>query len=159
MKNWPTLLAGVWMLCAAACSADHRVPHDEAVAAITAFNGRYLKAINDGDFATLSGLTSADHIMMAPGRPAIVGKAANDDANRRAFGQYRFAESWTPLETVVDGSLAYQRGTFTTTATPKAHGPARETAGKFLRIYRREPDGSWTMIIDSFSSDGPRGPD
>lgn len=127
--------------------------HD--LAAITAFNTRYLKAINDGDFATLSQMTSADHIMMFPGRPEIAGKAANDDANRHAFEQNRYDEHWRIVETVIQGSLAFQRGTFTSTAIPKAGGPSRTIAGKILRIYRREADGSWTMYIDNFSSDSP----
>ena len=55
----------------------------------------------------------------------------------------------------MDGRLAYQRGTFSTTVTPKAGGPGRTTDGKFLRIYRRLDDGSWTMVIDSFSGDRP----
>lgn len=151
------LLAGLWMLSAAACSTSHRVSHEADAAAIAVFNGHYLKAINDGDFAALGALTSADHIMMAPGRPAVVGKAANDEANRRAFAQFRFVETWMPLETVIDGNLAYQRGTFTTSVMPKSGGPARAVAGKFLRVYRRQSDGSWTMAVDSFSDDGPRG--
>jgi ketosteroid isomerase-like protein len=121
-----------------------------------AFNQRYLKAINEGDFPTLSGLTVDDHIMMVPDRPAIVGKAANDEVNRRVAEQFNVAETWSPIETVIDGKLAYQRGTFSTSVTPKAGGQARTITGKFLRTYRRLPDGSWTMVIDMFNSDsGP----
>jgi ketosteroid isomerase-like protein len=138
-----------------------RPSRDADLAAITAFNKRYLQAINDGDFATLSSLTVEDHIMMAPNRPAIVGKAANDEANGRAFEQFRFSEQWVPQDTVIDGDLAYQRGTFTTSATPKqaqtGSPPTRSTSGKFLRIYRRLPDRSWTMVIDMFNSDPPGG--
>ena len=50
-------------------------------AAITEFNKRYLQAINDGDIATLSSLTTDEHIMIAPGCPPLVGKAANDETN------------------------------------------------------------------------------
>ncbi len=124
-------------------------------AAIAAFNERYLKAINDGDIVTLSSLTTEEHIMLAPGRPPLVGKQANDVANGRAFQQFKIDESWIPLETVVAGEWAYQRGTFTVAATPKAGGDVRTTRGNFLRIYRRQPDGSWRMIRDMFNSDQP----
>jgi ketosteroid isomerase-like protein len=125
------------------------------IAAITAFNALYLKAINAGDIATLSSLTDEDHIMVAPNRPPVVGKAANDAANARGFQQFNIDETWVPLETVVDGNLAYQRGTFTVVASPKAGGASRTTHGNFLRIYRRQPDGSWRMSRDMFSSDQP----
>jgi ketosteroid isomerase-like protein len=123
------------------------------LAAITAFNQRYLKALNDGDFKTLSSLTVEDHIMMAPNGPALVGKTANDEANRRAAEQFNIAETWSPLETVIDGKLAYQRGTFSTTVAAKSGGESRTITGKFLRTYRRLPDGSWTMVIDMFNTD------
>ena len=121
------------------------------LAAIGTFNEQYLKAINDGDIAALSRLTTDDHIMMMPNRAPVEGKAANDAINGRAFEQFRFDETWTPVETRVSGDLAYQRGTFITRATPKTGGEGRSIAGKFLRIYRRESDGSWRMVIDMFN--------
>ena len=35
-----------------------------------------------------------------------------------------------------------------------AGGAARTSGGAFLRIYRRQPDGSWRMTRDMFNS-GP----
>ncbi len=127
-------------------------------AAITEFNGRYLKAINDGDSATLASLTTPEHIMIAPGRPPLVGKEANDAANARAAQMFKIEETWAPAETFVSGDLAYQRGTFTVAATPKAGGTTRNTRGTFLRIYKRQADGSWRMVRDMFNSDPPAAP-
>ena len=128
---------------------------DADLAAIAEFNRRYLKAINDEDIATLSSLTTEDHIMIASGRPPLVGKAANDAANARVFKQFDIDETWTPVETVVAGDWAYQRGTFTVAATPKAGGNPTRTSGNFLRIYRRYPDLGWRMIRDMFNSEQP----
>ena len=124
----------------------------EDLAAIAEFNRRYLNAINDEDIATLSSLTTEDHIMIASGRPPLVGKAANDAANARVFKQFDIVETWTPVETVVAGDWAYQRGTFTVEATPRAGGATSRTSGNFLRIYRRFPDVGWRMIRDMFNS-------
>jgi hypothetical protein len=41
---------------------------------------------------TFSSLTTDEHIMIAPGRPPLVGKAANDEANGRAFQRFRIDE-------------------------------------------------------------------
>ena len=129
---------------------------EQDLAAIAEFNRRYLGAINDEDIATLSSLTTDDHIMLAPGRPPTVGKAANDAANGRVFQQFDIVETWTPVETVVSGDLAYQRGTYTVDATPKTGGgkPSPQARGNFLRIYRRMPDGQWRMTRDMFNTDG-----
>jgi ketosteroid isomerase-like protein len=155
MRFLTVLICFFGLSLAALAQSPTRDSNSADLAVITAFNKRYLKAINDGDVVTLSQMTSADHIMMIPGRPEISGKAANDDANRRAFEQNRYVENWNIVETVIQGTLAFQRGTFTSSAIPKAGGPTRTTAGKLLRIYRRQTDGSWSMYIDSFSSDAP----
>jgi ketosteroid isomerase-like protein len=115
-----------------------------------------LQAINDEDIAALSSLTTEGHIMLAPNRPPIVGKAANDALNGGAFEQFDFDETWTPEETVVSGDWAHQRGSFTTTVSPRAGGEPRVVSGSFLRIYQRQPDGEWRMIRDMFNSDGSR---
>ena len=140
----------------AACGND--LPEiNSDFAAIEEFNRAYLQAINDEDIETLASMTTEDHIMLAPGRPPIVGKAANDEANGRVFEMFEIDETWTPIETVVSGDLAYQRGTFTVAATPRAGGETSRTAGQFMRIYMRQPDGSWRMIRDMFNSDGSAG--
>src|SRR5262245_53649940 len=133
-------------------AAAARPTLEQDLAAITEFNRKYLKAINDGDIATLSNLTDDGHIMITPGRPPMIGKAANDAAMTRVFQQSKIDETWTPIETVVSGDLAYQRGTYTVAATPKAGGNTTRTAGHFLRIYQRQPNGEWRMTHDTFNS-------
>ncbi len=129
---------------------------EEDLRAITAFNEQYLKSINEEDIATLSRLTTDGHVMLPPNSEPIIGKTANDELNRSAFERYDFSETWTPVETVIDGNLAFQRGTFTMIARPK--GAAQrpfEVSGSFLRIYQRQPDGEWRMTRDMFNSSEP----
>ena len=158
VPNWPPF-DGNFPLpvfsTAAAAPAATSPSYAADLAAITDFNSRYLRAINAGDSAALSALTDDDHIMLAPGKPPLVGKAANDAANARGLQQFNIVETWNPLETVIDGNLAYQRGSFTVAATPKAGGAIRTTAGSFLRIYRRQADGSWRMSRDMFNAEQP----
>lgn len=139
--------------CATTTGTAHKTPSKaEDLAALADYNKRYLKSINDGDIATLSALTSDEHTMIPPGRAPIEGKAANDAANGKAFENNRFDEHWYPVDTGVSGDLAYERGTYTTDVFPKAGGESRHVAGTFLRIYRRQPDGKWKMIYDTFNS-------
>lgn len=126
------------------------------LAAIAEFNRRYVQAINDGDIDTLAELTTDDHIMLAPNRPPLEGKAALVGAMTRAFEQTEIDESWTPVETVIDGDLAYQRGTYVVRSRPKgSDAEMRATSGSFLRIYRRQPNGEWRMTRDVFNSYPP----
>ena len=127
----------------------------EVEAAIADFNRQYLAAINSGDIDALAALTTEDHMMISSGGPPMTGKQALVDAMTGAFERFDFDESWTPIETVSSGDVAYQRGTFVVNATPKAGGEPVHMAGNFLRIYRRQPDGRWFMTRDNFNgSDG-----
>lgn len=146
---------GVALLLAGCGPPPQQPPLEQDLAAIADFNARYLQAINDEDIAALRALTTDGHIMLPPNRKPIVGKAANDELNGRAFAQFDFAETWDPEETVVAGDWAYQRGTFEVVATPKPGGEgARTVTGSFLRIYQRQPRGEWRMTRDMFNSDG-----
>jgi ketosteroid isomerase-like protein len=154
MKIIVAVLSATSIFGLSACgeSASRYPTYEEDLEAITAFNARYLGSINDEDIATLSSLTTDGHIMLMPGRAPLVGKAANDEANGRAFEQFTFDETWEPIETVISADLAFQRGTYTTTATPRNGGDARTISGNFLRIYQRQPNGEWRMTRDTFNS-------
>ena len=148
VTTWAVLLAG-------GCSNESQPSFADDIAAITGFNERYLAAINNEDIAALSALTTDGHIMLVPNSEPVVGKAANDAMNGGAFERYEFSETWQPIETVIDGDLAFQRGTFTTIATPRAAGNRLEVSGSFMRIYQRQANGEWRMTRDMFNSSTP----
>ena len=154
MKTMSALVTIVAVL-GAGCSADTRPSFADDLAAITGFNERYLDAINKEDIAALSALTTDGHIMLPPNQEPVVGKAANDAMNGGAFENYDFSETWRPVETVVDGDLGFQRGTFTVIATPRRDGDRVEVNGSFLRIYQRQASGEWRMTRDMFNSSTP----
>jgi len=143
----------VVLACSVAVTAFAQVEDDAALVAIAEFNRQYLKAINDGDIVLLASLTTEDHMMIASGGDPLTGKDALVDAMTGAFERFDFDETWTPEETVVAGDLAYQRGTFVVVAKPRDGGDASRTTGNFMRIYRRQPDGTWFMVRDMFNSD------
>jgi ketosteroid isomerase-like protein len=155
MKTTALFVTTALALLGVACSGEAPPSFADDFAGITSFNERYLKAINDEDIAALSALTTAGHVMLPPNREPVVGKAANDALNGSAFQRYDFSETWAPVETVVDGDLGFQRGTFTVVATPKGDGERLEVSGSFLRIYQRQPDGEWRMTRDMFNTSAP----
>ena len=150
-----SVLVTIAALLGAGCSTDTQPSFADDLAAITAFNERYLDAINKEDIAALSALTTDGHIMLPPNQEPFVGKAANDAMNGGAFENYDFSETWRPVETVVDGDLGFQRGTFTVIATPRGDGQRLEVSGSFMRIYQRQVSGEWRMTRDMFNSSTP----
>ena len=155
MKTICVLVTSLVALLEAGCTSKTPPSFEDDLAAITGFNERYLDAINHEDIAALSALTTEGHVMLVPNSEPVVGKAANDAMNGGAFERYEFSETWQPVETVIDGNLAFQRGTFTTIATPRGDGDRLEVKGAFMRIYQRQPNGEWRMTRDMFNSSAP----
>ena len=155
MKTLPVLVATLLVLLGTGCSTESQPSLADDLAAITGFNERYLAAINNEDIAALSALTTDGHVMLVPNSEPVVGKTANDAMNGGAFERYEFSETWQPVETVIDGGLAFQRGTFTTIATPRGDGNRLEVSGSFMRIYQRQANGEWRMTRDMFNSSTP----
>ena len=139
-----TLLA-VLALLAACERGEQRLQNGDAdVAAIAAVNEQLLGALNEGDWAKLNELTDPDYVAIIGGNP-IQGKARLDAANQSFLEQWRNEERWIPDETIVDGDLAVQRGSFTMTLTPRqGAGEARDLAGTYVHVYQRKTHG-WAL--------------
>jgi uncharacterized protein (TIGR02246 family) len=115
------------------------------VAAIAAVNDRILAALNAGDWRRLNELTDDDYVAIINGRP-IAGRERLEASNQSFLEQWQDEEQWLPDETVVEGDLAFQRGSFTMTLTPRqGAGEPRAVTGTYLHIYQREADGSWAL--------------
>jgi uncharacterized protein (TIGR02246 family) len=137
----------VLILGAVVAACDQRATErSEAadLAAIEAVNARTLEALNAGDWARLNELTDDDYVAIIRGSP-ISGRERLEAANQRFLEQWKDQEAWLPDETIIDGDLAFQRGSFTMTLTPRQGGDARSLKGTYMHIYQRKPDGSWAL--------------
>jgi ketosteroid isomerase-like protein len=144
-----TCLLGVAALCVllAGCSDGRQqaASLETDLAAIRDVNERTLEALNDGDWAMLNEIIDDDYVSIIGGTP-VAGKERHHAANRRFLEQWHNEEEWIPEETIVDGDLAFQRGAFTMTLTPRqGDGAARSMAGTYLHIYQRKADGAWAL--------------
>jgi ketosteroid isomerase-like protein len=139
---------GIAAITVAGCAPRSPEPAADTaddVAAIAAVNEGILGALNSGDWRKLNELTAPDYVAIIGGR-AIAGKEQLEASNRRFLEQWRDEETWNPDETIVDGDLAFQRGSFTMTLEPRAGGgEARNLGGTYLHVYQRRSDGSWAL--------------
>jgi len=122
------------------------------VDAIQEYNRRLAEATNAGDMGALEQLIAPDHVTLAPDQPPVIGREACLEIMRDALARFSVTEEQCPTRTEVASELAYQWGEFTVTLAPKGGGETIVRSGKYLRVYRRFDDGTWKMIIDSFSA-------
>lgn len=99
-----------------------------------------------------------DATVLAPGGPAIVGKAAIREFVSKSFENPSFRISWKTNDVVVSegGDFAYGIGTNRVNVTAPDGTPVTMD-GKAVTIWRREPDGSWKCIVDIWNGAAPAG--
>lgn len=119
------------------------------IEALEAIESEAQNALLAGDAESLVGLYRDDAVLMPPGAPAVEGRDA----------LLEFAASFPPVEkirlrtqaTEGEGDLAYVWGTYEMTVDLGDEPPAEET-GTYLTVFRREADGEWKIVADTWNS-------
>ena len=104
---------------------------------------RTMKAENAGDAAFFERVSAEDVIVMPPGMPAVMGRAATVAFMSAFLGQFELHIRYVSEEIRVHGDFGFDRGTYSQTLTPKGGGQGNRESGKYLWIYSRRSDGVW----------------
>ena len=101
-------------------------------------------------------LWAEDGVQLPPGSPPVVGKAAIDARDRSDLEVNDYSQFViTNREVEVNGDLAFARGDFMVTVAPKSGGDPMDFEGKYMTIFRQQPDGSWKIYRDIFNPSAP----
>jgi len=149
----------IWVLAAiltlaAGCAPKADAPAD--VAAIKATVAAWGTAITAGDAAALTEQFADSAVRLAPNGPIQVGKEAIHSSLRAFLDLYSVEEVDVAEDVRIVGDLAFARGTGISKSTPKVPGAAVvDDKGKWVSVYRRQPGGSWKIVVDIWNSDLP----
>ena len=94
---------------------------------------------------------------MYPNMPAIVGKDSVRAYMKPSFADPAFTVQYrlTGVDVAQSGDLGYTQGTLAYTMTdPETDKPVNDR-GKWLTVRKKQSDGSWKSIRDTWSSDLP----
>jgi uncharacterized protein (TIGR02246 family) len=140
-------------LLAISCSSKTTSSNQQKdVAAITSMSKARATAFNNSDAMAIAEHFTEEAILMAPGQPATVGKAAVRAYYQAIFDKYVPALESHYEEVEVAGDLAYGRGIATVRLTPKQGGASTTSKAKYLNILKRQADGSWKTTHDIWNS-------
>ena len=164
MKKFLTIIPLVILLCFTfSCQQQGEEVAEEPVVDVEA-DVKALKTLvdefdalyNAGDPEGLVALIYAeDAVRMPPDEPMVKGKAAILARRKKGAELYTYKIDNVAEDVQVDGDLAFMRGTFAGTATPKAGGEPIPALGKWMAVYKRQVDGSWKCIADIYNRDNP----
>lgn len=154
-KNfWPLAIT---LLCLSACA-----PIDTDVSALTEKDIRairdsqqfFVAAETAGNWAEASTVFADDAVRLMPNMLAVEGRSAireqleTSDTTIRAF-------SLDSVETIGQANLAVDRGTYLFSFVEPDSGSVITDRGKYVTVWRRQPDGVWRIAIDTYNSDLP----
>jgi uncharacterized protein (TIGR02246 family) len=153
-KLLPLLLAALVSSCAPtqplfdpAAEAKLLLARDQEWAA-TAMEGR--------DVEKTISYWSDDAAIIPPGQPIVEGKAAIRTFVTESFKVPGFRVHWVSKDVKFspDGKLAYMRADNEMTL-PNGDGTTRTLAGRAVTIWRRDADGQWRCVIDTWNDPPP----
>jgi ketosteroid isomerase-like protein len=95
---------------------------------------------------------SDDAIVMPPGQPAVVGKAAIREFLRQMAAIPGFSIAWEPEHGSVanDGDVGYMIERNRVTVT-EATGAVRVQYGKAVTVWRKDSSGAWKCVVDTWN--------
>ena len=127
-------------------------------AALRKLDDEWSKAAGSRDVEKTMSFYSDDAVVMAPNVPTLAGKESIRTLWKSMLESPSFSGGWktTKVEVARSGDLAYVTGNYEFNETD-ANGKPITDKGKYLEVWKKQADGSWKCVADSFNSDLPAG--
>ena len=134
---------------------DEATSTEADVEAIKRVNVDLINALNAGDAAAAVALVMDDAVDLPPNRPAVIGREAIRSFVQSDFDLFTMNFAEEVVEVEVAGDLAVIWTNYTVTLTFKNDGAQVTNNGKWLKVLKRQPDGSWKFSRNIWNSDNP----
>jgi uncharacterized protein (TIGR02246 family) len=118
----------------------------------------YMDAIAAGDAERAMAVWAKDAIYYPPNNSsAIYGWDAIAARARSYLARFDTRHEISSDGTEVRDDLAVDRGTWVQTATPKSGGEPTVIRAKYVRVLRKQADGTWKIWLDIWNRITPEG--
>jgi len=99
-----------------------------------------------------------DGVALGNGKAPLIGKVAI--AQSATWSPKDYQLTWTPTGGMVSpaGDMGYTWGHYEG-RSKDANGNPVLTSGRYITIWRKQPDGTWKVVLDAGADDAPTGGD
>lgn len=153
------MLIPLVFLCCLGCQQGERVLVERKadveadIQAIRNITDKWQIAINAGDLDTLMSFYSDDAVKIPPNEPAVAGKEAIRRGYKKLFEENVRQEIHVIADIKISGDLAVTNTTWTLPNAPETAEGSSKPTGNWIRIFRKQPDGSWKIIYMMWSDE------
>jgi ketosteroid isomerase-like protein len=150
------MISGAWLVSFLAVSGCASMPSaDDARQELFRTDQAWAAAASAGkDVDRVASFWSDDGVIVPAGAPVVAGKAAIREFVAGSFATPGFHIGWTPVLSQVhvsaDGTMGYSASESTTTF-PGPDGKLVTLAGRGVSIWRRDADGQWKCVYDTWN--------
>lgn len=163
-RNLWRLLAALLLCAVPACAASlpRRAPidlgdnHASDEGLLRALDGQWSATAAKNDLDGAVAFYAENAVLLPPNAPIATDAGAIRASWAGLLGS-NTSLSWKPAgaEVASSGKLGYVYGSYALTIKDPNGGPAIHDTGKFVEIWKKQADGQWKCIIDTYNSDLP----
>ena len=119
---------------------------------------RFAKDVLEKGGAGFASWFADDGVALGNGAAPLIGKVAIAKSANWLAKDYQL--TWTPTDALMgpSGDMGYTWGHFEG-KSKDAHGNPVLTGGRYMTVWRRQPDGSWKVVLDAGANDAPNAGD
>jgi len=144
------LMLSLLALSSACQSTATRGGADET--ALRKLDDEWSRAVGAKDVEKTMSYYADDALMMPPNIPTLSGKQSIRTLWQSLLDAPGFTGGWKATKVEISGNLSYVTGTYEITETDESGKPMTDK-GTYLKVWKKQPDGSWKCVADMFSSD------
>jgi uncharacterized protein (TIGR02246 family) len=124
--------------------------------AIREADAAWAKAAAAKDVEAYLSFFADDALVLLANGPILTGKESIRKSASEMMATPGFAMSWQPTKAEASrgGDLAYTVGTYQSTLNDAKGKPVTDR-GKYLTVWKKQPDGKWKAVADMGNSDLP----
>jgi ketosteroid isomerase-like protein len=113
---------------------------------------RFAKDVAERGGAAFAEWFAEDGVALGNGQPPTVGRVAI--AKSAAWSPKNYQLTWTPTDAVMgpSGDIGYTWGHYEG-YSKDANGNPVTTSGRYITIWRKQPAGSWKVVLDAGSNE------
>jgi uncharacterized protein (TIGR02246 family) len=142
-------------LALSSCS-DKRPDVSEASKELRTLDAKLGQAVDAKDAAAIAAFYADDAILMPTAEPVVRGKAAITEEWKHilAIPAFQNESKLGGVEVASAGDLAYTYGSYRAKLMGE-DGKLATEPGKWLTIWKKQPDGGWRIVVESYNTDVP----
>jgi uncharacterized protein (TIGR02246 family) len=129
-----------------------KTPNDDAEVIIRKIGDEWAAHWNAHELDKVVESYAPDAVYLPPHHAAVHGREAIRDYLKGPLAHGATELSYEVTFIRQSGDLAYDVGRYSMTV-PQKEGSPRKDRGKYLAVWKRQPDGQWKIAADSWSSD------